>query len=90
MLQTSLYSNSVHTRTYNKNAVRIAGELFLRYRKNSHYVHYVVFYSQNKELWSACESSNVSKAKELLARGAHVNYHNPDRYNVSTVSGHMT
>ena len=49
-----------------------------------------MFYSQNKELYHACGIGNVSKAKELLDRGAHVNYHNPDEYNVSIVSGHMT
>ena len=50
-----------------------------------------MFYSQNKELWSACEYGNVHKAKELLDRGAHVNYHNPaDFFKVSIVSGHMT
>ena len=49
-----------------------------------------MFYSQNKELWSACYDGNVSEAKELLDRGAHVNYHNPDYLNVSIVSGHMT
>ena len=49
-----------------------------------------MFYSQNKDLYQACYDGDVSKAKELLARGAHVNYHNPDLYNVSIVSGHMT
>ena len=49
-----------------------------------------MFYSQNKELYQACRSGDVSKAKELLDRGAHVNYHNPDVSNVSIVSGHMT
>ena len=52
-----------------------------------------MFYSQNKELYLACDQAcrngNVSKAKELLDRGAHVNYHHPDQYNVSIVSGHM-
>ena len=32
----------------------------------------------------------VSEVSELLSRGAHVNYHNPDEINVSIVSGHMT
>ena len=49
-----------------------------------------MFYSQNKELYQACRLGNVSKAKELLDRGAHVNYNNPDWPNVSIVSGHMT
>ena len=49
-----------------------------------------MFYSQNEELYLACWDGNVSKAKELLDRGAHVNYHNPDVFNVSIVSGHMT
>ena len=49
-----------------------------------------MFYSQNKELYWASHDGNVSKVKELLDRGAHVNYHNPDVFNVSIVSGHMT
>ena len=54
-------------------------------------LHYVVLYSQNKELYDACDDGDVSKAKELIDRGAHVNYHNPDiNSKVSIVSGHMT
>ena len=50
-----------------------------------------MFYSQNKELFDACgRDGDVSKAKELIDRGAHVNYHHPDISNVSIVSGHMT
>ena len=49
-----------------------------------------MFYSQNKELYSACAVGDVTKANELLDRGAHVNYQHPDRSNVSIVSGHMT
>ena len=49
-----------------------------------------MFYSQNKKLYWACSDGDVSKAKELLDRGAHVNYHDPDWDNVSIVSGHMT
>ena len=49
-----------------------------------------MFYSQNKELYQACWDDDVSKANELLDRGAHVNYHKPDYLNVSIVSGHMT
>ena len=52
-------------------------------------LHYVVLYSQNEALYSACHDGNVSKVSELLSRGAHVNYHNPYHYNVSIVSGHM-
>ena len=48
-----------------------------------------MFYSQNKELYSACEAGDVRKAKELLDRGAHVNYHHPYGNKVSIVSGHM-
>ena len=48
-----------------------------------------MFFSQNKELYCACRVGDVSKAKELLARGAQVNYHNPDWYKVSIVSSHM-
>ena len=48
-----------------------------------------MFYSQNKELYQACGDGDVSKAKELLDRGAYVNYHHPDHINVSIVSGHM-
>ena len=48
-----------------------------------------MFYSQNRQLWSACEDGNVSRVSELLEKGAHVNYDNPDYYNVSIVSGHM-
>ena len=50
-----------------------------------------MFYSQNEELYIwACGAGDVSKAKDLLDRGAHVNYHHPDGSNVSIVSGHMT
>ena len=50
-----------------------------------------MFYSQNEELYWACGNhGDVSKAKELIDRGAHVNYHDPDVLNVSIVSGHMT
>ena len=49
-----------------------------------------MFYSQNKELYDACYRGDVSKAKKLIDRGAHINYHNPDVLNVSIVSGHMT
>ena len=48
-----------------------------------------MLYSQNKELFDACRDGNVSRVSELLTRGAHVNYCNPDYYNVSIVSGHM-
>ena len=41
------------------------------------------------ELWSACYEGNVSRVGELIAKGAHVNYHHPDHINVSIVSGHM-
>ena len=49
-----------------------------------------MLYSQNKALYSACSHDNVGEVSELLSRGAHVNYHHPDRSNVSIVSGHMT
>ena len=49
-------------------------------------MHYLVIYSQNEELYDACGDGDVSKAKELLDRGAHVN---SDVNNVSIVSGHM-
>ena len=52
-------------------------------------LHYVVLYSQNKELYHACSDGNVSKVSELISKGAQVNYHNPDNVNVSSVSGHM-
>ena len=48
-----------------------------------------MLYSQNEALLSACQNGNVSEVSELLSRGAHVNY-DPDRSNVSIVSGHMT
>ena len=51
-------------------------------------LHYVVLYSQNKELYRACEDGDVSRVSELLTRGAHVNYHE-SVFNVSIVSGHM-
>ena len=41
------------------------------------------------DLYHACEDGNVSKVSEMLSKGAHVNYHHPDRFNVSIVSGHM-
>ena len=53
-------------------------------------LHYVVLYSQNEALFSACEDGNVSEVSELLSRGAHVNHHDPGILNVSIVSGHMT
>ena len=48
-----------------------------------------MLYSQNKELYRACNDGNVSKVSELISKGAQVNYHHPDEYNVSIVSGHM-
>ena len=47
-----------------------------------------MLYSQNEELYRACEDGNVSRVSELLEKGAHVNYHHPGT-NVSIVSGHM-
>ena len=47
-----------------------------------------MLYSQNKELFKACTDGNVSRVSELLTRGAHVNYRQPDT-DVSIVSGHM-
>ena len=49
-----------------------------------------MLYSQNEALYSACLHDNVSEVSELLSRGAHVNYSDPDYGNVSIVSGHMT
>ena len=49
-----------------------------------------MLYSQNEALYSACWDGNVSEVSELLSRGAHVNYVNPDLLKVSIVSGHMT
>ena len=54
-----------------------------------YWLHYVVLYSQNKELYEACRNGDVSRVGELIAKGAHVNYHRPDCSNVSIVSGHM-
>ena len=48
-----------------------------------------MLYSQNRKLYDASRYGNVSRVSELIARGARVNYHNPDHYNVSIVSGHM-
>ena len=48
-----------------------------------------MLYSQNEELYHACNAGNVSRVSELLTRGAHINYHDPDHGNVSIVSGHM-
>ena len=48
-----------------------------------------MLYSQNKALYSACSDGKVSEVSELLSRGAHVNYSDPDN-KVSIVSGHMT
>ena len=48
-----------------------------------------MLYSQNRKLYDASRDGNVSRVSELIARGAHVNYHHPDRSNVSIVSGHM-
>ena len=47
-----------------------------------------MLYSQNKELYWACNDGDVSRVSELLSRGAHVNYRDPST-NVSIVSGHM-
>ena len=50
-----------------------------------------MLYSQNRELYRACDDGNVSRVSELISKGAQVNYHNPDPgySNVSIVSGHM-
>ena len=48
-----------------------------------------MLYSQNRRLYDACSAGNVSRVSELLAKGAHVNYHCPDYPDVSIVSGHM-
>ena len=48
-----------------------------------------MLYSQNRELFEACIDGNVSRVSELLTRGAHVNYRQPDRSNVSIFSSHM-
>ena len=50
-----------------------------------------MLYSQNRKLYDACQDGNVNRVSELIARGAHVNYHHPDPgyINVSIVSGHM-
>ena len=47
-----------------------------------------MLYSQNEELYRACEDGNVSRVSELLEEGAHVNYHH-GYLKVSIVSGHM-
>ena len=51
-----------------------------------YYLHYVVLYSQNKELYRACDDGNVSRVSDLITKRAQVNYHHPDQ---SNVSGHM-
>ena len=48
-----------------------------------------MLYSQNRKLYDASRGGNVSRVSELIARGAHVNYHHRDEFNVSIVSGHM-
>ena len=48
-----------------------------------------MLYSQNRKLYDASRDGKVSRVSELIARGAHVNYHHPDHYNVSIVGGHM-
>ena len=33
--------------------------------------------SQNKDLWDACDSGNVTRVKRLLSEGADPNHHRP-------------
>ena len=47
---------------------------------------YVVLYSQNEALWSACRDSNVSKVSKLLLRGADINYHGALKVSIVSVS----
>ena len=53
---------------------------------NCHYlIHNVMLYSQNDDLWDACESGDVTEVKRLLSLGADANHHNPRDVLVSCV-----
>ena len=40
-------------------------------------IHDVMLCSQNEDLYKACQRGDVTRVKELLSRGAYLNYHNP-------------